>query len=59
MRNRDLAYSMLERIDNMRVNLKRMVKTGQPLKDYLDELDRMETLIEELKSMIELEPVGK
>ncbi len=56
MRNKELMFKLLERLDGIKVNLRRIVQTNQPIEDYRAELDKMEEIIEQIKSMVELEP---
>lgn len=58
MKNRELAIKLLERLEYINTNLNRIVKTGEPLKTYIDELDKSKEIIIQLKSMVELEPVS-
>lgn len=58
MRNRQLMQKKVEYLESSLINLQRMVKTGSPVKDFISEIGRDLDLIEDLKSMIEAEPLS-
>jgi hypothetical protein len=58
MRNRQLMQKKVEYLESSLVNLQRMVKTGSPVKDFIFEIGKDLDLIEDIKSMIESEPLS-
>ena len=56
MRNKELIFRLLERLEGIKVNLKRIVQTNQPISEYNRELEKMEDILDQIKSMVEQEP---
>ena len=57
MRNKDLAFRKLEKVEFGLINLKRLVKTQEPVRTYVNQIDHLVAAIEEEKSMVEKEPI--
>tara|TARA_B100001778_G_scaffold327009_1_gene324436 strand:- start:1336 stop:1512 length:177 start_codon:yes stop_codon:yes gene_type:complete len=57
MRNKDLAFRKLEKVEFGLINLKRLVKTQEPVRTYVNQIDHLVAAIEEVKSMVEKEPI--
>jgi hypothetical protein len=58
MRNRQLMQKRIEYLESSLINLQRMVKVGSPIKDFITEIEKDLNLIEDIKSMIESEPMS-
>lgn len=56
MRNKELIFRLLERLEGIKVNLRRIVQTNQPIFEYNKELEKMEDILDQIKSMVEQEP---
>lgn len=56
MRNRELLVRKLEKLDGLMTSLQHIVKTQQPIGEYLSKIETSMGLIEELKAYIESEP---
>lgn len=56
MRNKELMFRLLERLEGIKVNLRRIVQTNQPIYEYNKELEKMEDILDQIKSMVEQEP---
>jgi len=48
----------IEYLESSLINLQRMVKVGSPIKDFITEIEKDLNLIEDIKSMIESEPMS-
>ena len=55
MRNKDLVIKKLERVENLVVQLKRIVNSQEPREVYMQTLDKLDQLIEESKDFVENE----
>lgn len=55
MRNKDLVIKKLERVENLVVQLKRIVNSQEPREVYMQTLDQLDQLIEESKDFVENE----
>lgn len=58
MRNRDLMQKKIEFLESILINLQRIVKTQEPLEVYITNLEKGLDIVEDLKSMIESEPLS-
>lgn len=58
MRNRELATRRLEQIETTFFNLERIVNTQQPIEEYKKAIAKGLDYVEELKSMVEAEPMS-
>ena len=58
MRNRDLITRRLEQIETTFFNLERIVNTQQPIEEYKKAISKGLDIIEDLKSMVEAEPMS-
>jgi|TARA_R110000796_G_C14464106_1_gene424805 hypothetical protein len=57
MRNRNLLNRKLDALDATLTNLKRIVNTQEPLETYKANISKASTIVEEIKGMIEMEPM--
>jgi len=57
MRNRELINRKLETLDHVLINLQRIVNTNEPISTYKIGIEKGQELVEELKTMIEREPM--
>jgi hypothetical protein len=57
MRNKDLAFRKLEKVEFGLINLKRLVKTQEPVREFVNQIDNLITSIEDVKAMVEKEPI--
>jgi len=57
MRNRELIERKLGHLDGIMVNLLNIVKTGQPIKDFITQIEQAQSIIEETRSTLEMEPM--
>ena len=55
MRNKDLVIKKLERVENLIIQLKRIVNSQEPREVYMQALDKLDQLIEESKDFVENE----
>lgn len=58
MRNRNLLNRKLENLETTLITLRNIVNTVQPIETYKINIDKAITLIDELKDMVEMEPLG-
>lgn len=58
MRNRNLLNRKLENLETTLITLRNIVNTVQPIETYKINIDKAITLTDELKDMIEMEPLG-
>ena len=58
MRNRDLMQKKVEYLESILINLQRIVKTQEPIEVYIQNIEKGLDVIEDLKSMIEAEPMS-
>ncbi len=58
MRNRSLMQKKVEYLESTLINLQRIVKTKEPVEVYLQNIEKGLDVIEDLKSMIEAEPLS-
>lgn len=56
MRNRNLLNRKLDALDHTLITLKRIVNTQEPIESYKLNIVKAQGIIEDIKSMIELEP---
>jgi len=57
MRNRELIERKLGHLDGIMVNLLNIVKTQQPLRAFIDQIEQAQSIIEETRSTLEMEPM--
>ena len=57
MRNKDLAFRKLEKVEFGLINLKRLVKTQEPVREFINQIDHLVVAIEEVKAMVEKDPI--
>jgi hypothetical protein len=58
MRNRNLMYKKVEILEATLINLQRIVNTQEPIDIYRQNIDKGLRIIEDMKSMIEAEPLA-
>ena len=58
MRNRNLMQKKVEYLESTLINLQRIVKTQEPIEVYIQNIEKGLDVIEDLKSMIEAEPLS-
>ena len=58
MRNRSLMQKKVEYLESTLTNLQRIVKTKEPVEVYLQNIEKGLEVVEDLKSMIEAEPMS-
>lgn len=58
MRYRNRTNSLLEKLDGRLQSLKRIVQRQEPIDSYLKTIDDTQSIVEELKSIIEAEPLA-
>jgi hypothetical protein len=58
MRNRSLMQKKMESLESILINLQRIVKTQEPIDVYVQNVQKGLDIIEDLKSMIEAEPLS-
>ncbi len=58
MRNRELIIRRLENVDAILSNLKRIVNTKEPVKTYQENINKAQDILDDVKSMIEREPIS-
>ena len=56
MRNRNLIYNKIERLQSILINLKRIVNTQEPIESYKVQLGKAEVLVEEIREIVESQP---
>ena len=58
MRNRNLMQKKLEYLEFVLTNLQRIVQTQEPLNVYTENIKKGIEVLEDLKSMVEAEPLS-
>lgn len=58
MRNRNLLNRKIESLESTLVNLQRIVNTQQPIETYIVNIGKATNLVEDIKDMIEREPMS-
>lgn len=58
MRNRNLINRKLENLESILTNLRRIVNTQEPIEVYKINVDKGLGLVDELKDMVEMEPMS-
>ena len=58
MRNRSLMQKKVEYLESTLINLQRIVKTKEPVEVYLQNIEKGLEVIEDIKSMVEAEPLS-
>jgi len=58
MRYRNRTNSLLEKLDGRLQSLKRIVNRQEPIDTYINTIEQAQSLVEELKSIIEAEPIA-
>ena len=58
MRNRELMLKKVETIEAILINLQRIVNTQEPVEVYRKNVDKGLGIVEDMKSMIEAEPLA-
>ena len=58
MRNRSLMQKKMETLESILINLQRIVKTQEPIDVYVQNVQKGLDVVEDLKSMIEAEPLS-
>ena len=56
MRNRELIYRKLEKLDHTLINLQRIVNTQEPIESYRLNITKSQDIVDEIRSMVEREP---
>jgi|TARA_R110000803_G_C11944705_1_gene316999 hypothetical protein len=57
MRNRESINRKLETLEHVLINLQRIVNTNEPVSTYKIGIEKGQGLVEELRTMIEREPM--
>jgi len=57
MRNRNLLNRKLDNLESTLTNLRRIVNTQEPIETYKDNIGRALSLVGDIKSMVEMEPM--
>ena len=58
MRNRSLMQKKVEFLESTLINLQRIVKTKEPVEIYIQNIEKGLEVLEDIKSMIEAEPLS-
>lgn len=58
MRNRNLLNRKLETLENTLTTLRNIVNTQQPIETYKINIGKAQALVEEIKDMVESEPIS-
>ena len=58
MRNRNLLNRKIESLESTLINLQRIVNTQQPIETYIVNIGKATNLVEDIKDMIEREPMS-
>ena len=58
MRNRQLMQKKVEYLESTLINLQRIVQTQEPIDVYIQNIKKGLDIVEDLKSMIESEPIS-
>ena len=56
MKNRETVNRKLEKLDHILINLQRIVNTQEPITTYKDNIEKAQTLLEEIQSFVSREP---
>ncbi len=57
MRYRDQIINKVEVLESSFKTLKRIVQRQEPIKSYMDELDKAEERLDEIKQYVKMEPI--
>lgn len=58
MRNRNVMNSKLDNLETTLINLQRIVNTQEPIKIYKQNINKAIDLVEDLRGMVEMEPIS-
>ena len=58
MRNRDLITRKLDQLETTLITLEQVVNRQEPIEIYKSNINKAQNLIEEMKSMVEMEPMS-
>jgi len=58
MRNRDLITRKLDQLETTLITLEQIVNRQEPIEIYKSNINKAQNLIEEMKSMVEMEPMS-
>ena len=58
MRNRDLITRKLDQLETILITLEQIVNRQEPIEIYKSNINKAQSLIEEMKSMVEMEPMS-
>tara|TARA_B110000977_G_scaffold163008_1_gene208737 strand:+ start:818 stop:1018 length:201 start_codon:yes stop_codon:yes gene_type:complete len=58
MRNRDLITRKLDQLETTLITLEQVVNRQEPIEIYKSNINKAQSLIEEMKSMVEMEPMS-
>jgi flagellin-specific chaperone FliS len=58
MRNREFINRKLEQLDHTLINLQRIVNTQEPIEAYKGSIGKAQDIVEELRTVIEREPMS-
>lgn len=58
MRNRNLLNRKVESLESTLTNLRRIVNTQQPIETYIVNIGKAAALVEDIRDMIEQEPMS-
>tara|TARA_R110000803_G_scaffold205092_1_gene271531 strand:- start:64 stop:264 length:201 start_codon:yes stop_codon:yes gene_type:complete len=58
MRNRDLITRKLDQLETTLITLEQVVNRQEPIEIYKSNISKAQNLIEEMKSMVEMEPMS-
>tara|TARA_R110000824_G_scaffold184473_1_gene365433 strand:- start:335 stop:541 length:207 start_codon:yes stop_codon:yes gene_type:complete len=56
MKNRTIIENRLDRLESILTNLNRIVNTQEPITTYKDNIEKAQTLLEEIQSFVSREP---
>jgi len=57
MRNRNLIYRKINSLESTLTNLKRIVNTQEPIESYKINLNKAQGLVEDVRGLIESQPM--
>jgi hypothetical protein len=57
MRNRNLLDKKLQNLEGILISLENIVNTQQPIESYRVNIVNAQAIVEEIRSMVELEPM--
>ena len=57
MRNRNLIYRKINTLEATLTNLKRIVNTQEPIESYKINLNKAQTLVEDVRGLVESQPM--